>query len=163
MRHGCQGCQIVTGDLRKWLRLVEAAGSFTPEQAREIGSCAIIAMAHITGLSWDQVWEQAKPYYTRFGMDAGAIGATMRELGWKYGDKSNWKLLGMPVGLASAKAMTVQQAQVYLQEHEPDARLICLIHARGVPHSIAFADGQFHNVEGAWRARIRLAYYCTQD
>lgn len=145
-------------DFRKWLILVEATGSYTPEQAREIGSCAIIAISHITGLSWDQVWEHAKPYYGRHGMDAGAIFSTMRALGWTYGDKGYWKLLGMPNG----KAMTVQQAQDYLQANDPDVRLLCMIHAGRIPHSIAFADGQFHNVQGAWKAKIRLAYYCTR-
>lgn len=146
-------------DLRTWIQLVETTGSYTPEQAREIGSCAIIAMARVTGLSWEQVWEQAKPYYGRYGMNAGAINATMGDLGWRYGDKTYWKLLGMPVG---GKAMTVQQAQVYLQDNDPDVRLICMIHAGRVPHSIAFADGQFHNVENAWKAKLRLAYYCIR-
>lgn len=138
-------------------------GTFTPEQARETGSCAVIALSHITGLTWEQVWEHAKKNFHRYGMNAGDIAATARDLGWTC-SQSYWKLLGLPHRLGETnKAMTVRQAETYLAEHDPNIRLICTIMAGGVPHSIAFADGKFHNVLGAYKAQIRLASIFTKQ
>ncbi len=115
-------------------------GAFTAEQARETGSCAVIALSHVTGLDWEQVWEHAKKYFHRYGMNAGDIAATARDLGWRC-DKSYWKLLGLPHRPGeSNKAMTIRQAEIFLAEHDPDMRLICTIMAGGVPHAVAFVN-----------------------
>lgn len=129
--------------------LPESRGTYSPEQAKEIGSCAIIAIAKLTGLSWDDVWEVAKPHFGKFGMNSGNIAGTLRELGWQmdgYYKMPWWQ----------APGMSVKAARAWLQENDPTAHLWCSINVRGVPHSICFVDGDFHNVLGADRAKLRL-------
>ena len=57
--------------------------------------------------------------------------------------------------------MNVRQAEEYLQKHHPDIKLICQINVKRVPHSIAFVNGKFHNVQGAYRAKLGLVSVCT--
>jgi hypothetical protein len=138
-------------DIRSAIDIVENHfGTFTADQAREIGSCAIISMSHITGKSWEEVWEVARPEFGRYGMNSGGIARTLRALGWE--NKGYFKLLDM----------TVRQAEAYLQQNDPDAVICCQISVQRIPHSIAFVGGKFHNVQGAYKAKIRLAYQYTK-
>jgi hypothetical protein len=145
----------------RYIDLLES--SFTADEAKAIGDCAVIAISHITGLDWDTVWNHAQKYFRRFGMNAGATSATLRDLGWKK-ERTYHPLLGLPARPGQTnRAMTVRQAQAYLAVHDPDVRLLCVINAGRVPHSIAFVNGQFHNVLGAWNARIKLADVCVKS
>jgi hypothetical protein len=128
-------------------------GSYTPEQARDIGSCAVIAMAEVTGKTWEEVFEVAKPYFSRYGLNAAHKSAIMRELGWKMDGYYKMPWMMTP--------MNVRQAQVWLKENDPNAVLIAQIHAGGWPHAISFKNGEWHNVLGAFKARLRLVYSCS--
>lgn len=126
---------------------------FTAEQARDIGSCAIHAMAKTTGLTWDQVWEVAQYYFTKTGLNSCHKSAILGELGFRM--KATQKLCqdGKPW-----KPMTVTQAEKWLKAHMPDEKLICSINVDRSFHAISFSEGRFHNLQGAKRSRIALAY-----
>lgn len=129
-------------------------GGYSSDEAKEIGDCAIIAISLVTGLPWDDVFEQAKNSFSKFGLNAGGIGRTVQALGWKtepYFKMPWWKDTGI----------NVQHGEIWLQKNAPDVRLICLINVRRVPHSIAFVDGKFHNVLGATRAKLSSVDICT--
>lgn len=150
------------------MRMIEIIEAFKPgiyssEQAREIGDCAIIAISEVTGLPWDTVWKAAKESYRRTGMNQADIVRTMSKLGWNC-DETYWKLLGIqPRRLPSdgaPKAMRVSEAQAYLRAHDPEIRLLCMIYAQRVPHTIAFVDGEFKNTLGVTKARLLTALIC---
>ncbi len=137
---------------------------FTAQQAREIGSCAVIAMAEVTGLTWDQVWEVAQHYFTRTGLNAGHKYTILKELGFKmdgFHKLIHWDRLRNPEDSRDTR-MTVVQAERWLAENMPDAKLICQIDVEGSAHAIAFSNGRFHNTLGAKRARINLASIITK-
>lgn len=123
-------------------------GAITAAQAREIGDCAIQAIAAVTGADWDAVFAHARPEFTRYGLNAGGTARTLRALGWTMSPA--YELMDL----------TVAQAEAHLRARDPEARVIATIHVRRTPHSIAYVAGRFHNVQGARRARIGLADRC---
>lgn len=131
---------------------------FTAEQAKQIGSCAVIAMAEVTGLSWGEVWEVAQYYFTRTGLTALHKYSILKELG--YTCNGFYKLIHRD-RLSSLDnlptAMTVVQAERWLGENMPDVVLICQIMVDGTAHAISYRGGRFHNTLGAKRSRIQLA------
>jgi hypothetical protein len=137
-------------DICAAITIVESSfGSFSADEAKEIGDCAIIAIANITGKTWDEVFTVAQPYFGRYGMNAGGISRTFTELGWSMS-------YYMPVD-----DMTVRAAEAYLRVNDPDIRLCCQINVGRIPHSISFVNGSFDNVQGAYRAKVRSAYKVT--
>lgn len=138
-------------------------GSYSSAQAREIGSCAIIAISNITGKSWDEVWEVAKPYFNRYGMDSGATARVLREFGYEMDAyyKMPWSGPGKPPTY-DPPTMTVRQAEAWLKENDPNVKLHCTIYVDRMPHAIAYVNGEFHNVLGAYKARLRLVYLCRK-
>ena len=136
---------------------------FTAQQARNIGSCAVIAIAEVTGLTWEQVWEVAQYYFKRNGLNAGDKYAILKELGYKsdgFFKLMHWDRLRDPEDTRCSR-MTVVQAERWMNENMPDAKLICQIDVEGSAHAIAFSNGRFHNTLGAKRARINLASIIT--
>lgn len=138
----------------RYHELLEAksVGTFSSERAKEIGDCAIVAMSIVTGLPWDTVWNEAKTRFGRFGMNAGGIFGTMKALGWNmepYDKIPPW-----------GPRMTVRQAEAFLQKNDPSVRLLGMINVYRMPHQIAFADGKFHNVLGAYKARLQSVDIC---
>lgn len=131
-------------------------GTFSADQAKEIGDCAIVAISLVTGRPWDDVFEHAKVAFGKYGMNAGGIGRTMRALGWRM--ESYFKLPWF-----KSPGITVQRAEIWLQKNAPDIRLLCYINVRRVPHTIAFVDGKFHNVLGATRAKLGSVDICTRS
>jgi hypothetical protein len=130
-----------------------ARGSYSAEQAREIGDCAIVAMQEVTGLPWEMVFEAAKSRFSRTGLNSGDIAWTMRDLGWRTDGYNRG-------GWMTPQGVTVRRFEEWLQQNDPDVRLIAAIMVRGMLHSIAFVGGKFHNVQGAYKARVRLVSSC---
>lgn len=130
------------------------AGTYSAEEAKEIGSCAIIAISHITGLSWDEVFEVGKKYFGKHGLNSGDTWAILRDLGWH--SDGYFKI----PGFITPKGVTVRDAELWLRENDPEVKLLAVIYVDRVPHAIAYTDGQFHNVLGANRAKLRLASIC---
>ena len=132
---------------------------FTAEQAREIGSCAVIAIANVTGLTWEQVWEVAQYYFTRHGLNSGHEHGILRELG--YSANGFYKLMHFDrirtFGDKRNPMMTITEAERWLNDNMPDVRIIASINVDGMAHAISYRDGKFHNTLGAKKARIRLA------
>lgn len=121
----------------------------TTDRARAIGDCAIRAISAVTGANWDTVFTHAQANFTQTGLNAGGIARTLRALGWQM--QPLYPVLDLTAG----------QAERYLQAHHPKARVLAQITVRRMRHAIAFTDGRFHNLQGATRARIRLADLCT--
>jgi len=137
---------------------------YTAEQARDIGSCAVIAIAEVTGLTWDQVWEVAQYYFTRSGLSPVHKYQILKELGFR--SDGFFKLIHMArlrdVFDKRPTAMTVVQAEQWLIQNMPEAKLICSIMVDGQAHAIAFNNGRFHNTLGAKRSRINYASIITR-
>jgi hypothetical protein len=137
---------------------------YTADQAKRIGPCAVIAMAKVTGLSWDQVWEVAQYYFSRTGLTSIDKDAILRELG--YESEGFYKLMHWDrmrdIDDDRCPRMTVVQAEKWLVANMPDAKLICQIDVDGSAHAIAFSGGRFHNTLGAKRSRINLAMLLTK-
>lgn len=121
----------------------------TADEARVIGDCAIRAISAVTGAGWDAVFAHAQADFTRTGLNAGGIARALHALGWQMRP------------LYPVFDLTAGQAERYLQAHHADARVLAHITVRRMRHAIAFTDGRFHNLQGATRARIRLADLCT--
>jgi len=128
-------------------------GGYSADQVKEMGDCAIVAMSHVTGLPWEDVFEQAKDSFGQYGMNSGGISRTMRALGWHMESYFRLPWFQNP-------GMTVQAAELWLRQNAPDVRLLAVINVRRVPHTIAFVDGKFHNVLGATRAKLNLVWIC---
>jgi hypothetical protein len=94
------------------------------------------------------VFVQAQAEFTRYGLNAGGVSRTLRALGWTMSPA--YELFDR----------TVADAEIYLQAHDPDARLIATIRVRRTPHAIAFVGGRFHNTQGVRRGLIGLADRC---
>jgi len=138
----------VLGEVRN--NLVEAdrsVGTHDADAARKIGDCTIEAIARVTGLPWKTVWEAAKPHFGRTGMHGGGISATLRTLGWQMEGYSKMPWF---------HGMTVKRAEEWLRANDPDVVLICTIMLGGIPHAISYKNGRFDNVQGAYKAKLRL-------
>lgn len=122
----------------------------TADSARAIGDCAIRAMSAVTGADWDTVFAHAQTDFTRTGLNAGGIARTLRALGWQM--QPLYPVLDLTAG----------QAERYLQAHHSLERVLAQIIVRRMRHVIAFSHGRFQNLQGATRARIRLADLCTR-
>lgn len=120
------------------------------DEARMIGDCASRAISAVSGTDWDAVFSHAQADFTRTGLNAGGIARTLRALGWQM--QPLYPVLDLTAG----------QAERYLQAHHPQERVLAQITVRRTRHAIAFTDGRFHNLQGAIRARIRLADLCTR-
>lgn len=129
-------------------------GGYTEAQAREIGDCAIVAISHIVGKSWQDVWDVAKPYFSRYGIGAAGDIHVLKHFG--YREDGYYKMPWMTT------SMTVKQAEEWLQSNDPEVKLHCMIYVDRMPHAIAFVDGKFHNVLGAYKSKIRLCYECKK-
>lgn len=138
-------------------------GKYTSVRAKEIGDCAIIAISNITGKSWDEVWEVAMPYFTRYGLDSGAEARVLRHFGYQEDAyfKMPWTGPSKPPEF-KPPSMNVRQAETWLKENDPSVTLHCTIYVDGMPHAIAYVGGQFHNVLDAYKAKIRMCYKCTK-
>jgi hypothetical protein len=130
-------------------------GTFSPEQARDIGSCAIIAVSNLTGRTWNEVWEVAKPFFGRNGLTPIQTSQIFTQLGYRLDGyyKMPWCHPHIRPG-----GMTVNQSAVWLRENDPDVHLYASIHAQRQGHAISFRDGDWHNTLGANRAKLRLVY-----
>jgi len=129
-------------------------GTYSAEQARRVGDCAIIALTHITGKTWEEVFEVAQPYFGRTGLDIGDEARILKHFGWSIDGYYKMPWMMTP--------MTVRAGEAWLRENNPDAKILAAIYVDRMLHSIAYTDGAFHNVLGAYKARLRLVYVCTR-
>jgi hypothetical protein len=129
-------------------------GTYTAEQAKRVGDCAIVALAHITGKTWEEVFEVAQPYFGRTGLGISDESRILRHFGWAVDAyyKMPWML----------NPMTVRAGEAWLRENDPEAKILAAIYVDGMLHSIAYTNGAFHNVLGAYKARLRLVYICRR-
>jgi hypothetical protein len=136
-----------------------ASKTFTLQQALRNGPCALYAIANVTGLSVEQVWEKAKGYYKSSGLSPIDQYSVLKALG--YTAESFFKIMTqVTCGAKGVEVhhMTVNKAEKYLAKHHPNEMFICSINVDGQGHAISFKDGKFHNTLGAKKARIKLAH-----